>query len=308
MQMSDLVRDMGHCQQQKCSPQKGIQAILTPKDKDLGGFSVRRLMPSDTLKAVGPFVFFDHLGPADFKPGAGIDVRPHPHIGLATVTYLFDGEFLHRDNLGNVQPIRPGEINWMTAGRGIAHSERTPTELRQRGHTLHALQLWVALPEDNEETAPEFIHYAAEQLPVIDEQGRNVRVMVGEAFGVKSPVKTYSPTLYLEARLQAGASMALPENVEERAVYVVHGQVRLYDRQILQNHMAVVEPGAGGEMLAEEDSLLVVVGGKPLGKRTVWWNLVASRRELIERAKKEWKEGRFPEIPGETEFIPLPEG
>jgi redox-sensitive bicupin YhaK (pirin superfamily) len=259
------------------------------------------------LKAVGPFVFFDHLGPADFKPGAGIDVRPHPHIGLATVTYLFDGEFLHRDNLGNVQPIRPGEINWMTAGRGIAHSERTPPELRQRGHTLHALQLWVALPEDNEETAPEFIHYAAEQLPVIDEQGRNVRVMVGEAFGVKSPVKTYSPTLYLEARLQAGASMALPENVEERAVYVVHGQVRLYDRQILQNHMAVVEPGAGGEMLAEEDSLLVVVGGKPLGKRTVWWNLVASRRELIERAKKEWKEGRFPEIPGETEFIPLPE-
>jgi hypothetical protein len=265
-------------------------------------------MPSDTLKSVGPFVFFDHLGPAQFQPGTGIDVRPHPHIGLATVTYLFEGEILHRDSLGNVQPIRPAEINWMTAGRGIVHSERTPPALRETGHSVHALQLWIALPEEHEETEPAFFHYDAHQLPVIDMKGMSLRVMLGEAFGVISPVKTYSPTLYLEAQLKAGAVFALPDGIEERAVYVVSGRLQARDTTIPCHCLAAFDPVPRIELTAIEDSRLVVIGGHPLGKRTVWWNLVATRRDLIERAKSEWRAGLFPKIPGETEFIPLPGG
>jgi hypothetical protein len=304
--MSNLLNDIAHCESGTCAPCSAIRTILQPTEKDLGGFTVRRLMPSDALKSVGPFVFFDHLGPAQFQPGTGIDVRPHPHIGLATVTYLFEGEILHRDNLGNVQPIRPAEINWMTAGRGTVHSERTPAALREAGHFVHALQLWVALPEELEETEPAFSHYDAHQLPAIGVDGISLRVMVGEAFGVTSPVKTCSPTLYLEAQLKKGAVFVLPDGVGERAVYVVSGHLQARETTIPRYCMATFDPVPGIELTAAEDSRLVVIGGKPLGKRTVWWNLVAARRELIERAKAEWKAGLFPKIPGETEFIRLP--
>lgn len=304
--MSDLLKDLAHCEAGASSACSAIRTILEPKDKDLGGFSVRRLMPSDTLKSVGPFIFFDHLGPADFSPGTGIDVRPHPHIGLATITYLFEGEILHRDNLGHVQPIRPGEINWMTAGRGIVHSERTPPTLRESGHRLHALQLWVALPQEDEETTPDFIHYDAVQLPSFDKDGVSLRVMIGAAYGLVSPVKTFSPTLYLEVTLAQGASFVLPDGAEERAVYVVSGDLQARDTRIATHHMAVFDESKGIELIARDNCRLVVIGGKPLGRRTVWWNLVASRRDLIERAKADWKNDRFAKVPGETEFIPLP--
>jgi len=304
--MSDLLNDVGHCIEEACLPCRAIRTILHPKDKDLGGFSVRRLLPAESLKSVGPFVFFDHLGPAQFQPGTGIDVRPHPHIGLATVTYLFEGEILHRDSLGHVQPIRPGEINWMTAGRGIVHSERTPPALRDTGHSVHALQLWIALPEQQEEVEPAFFHYDAHLFPVTEVEDIFIRVLIGEAFGVTSPVKTFSPTLYLEAKVKKGAVFALPDEVGERAVYVVSGCLQARDTFIPSYCMAVFDSVSGIELTATEDSRLVFIGGQPLGKRTVWWNLVATRRELIERAKAEWKAGHFPKIPGETEFIPLP--
>jgi hypothetical protein len=304
--MSDLLNDLGHCTRESCAPYSALRTILHPKDRDLGGFSVRRLLPDETVRAVGPFVFFDHLGPASFPPGRGLDVRPHPHIGLATVTYLFAGEILHRDNLGHVQAIRPGEINWMTAGRGIAHSERTPPELRETGHAVHALQLWVALPEEFEETAPGFIHYDAVQLPTLERPGLHLRVMIGEAYGVESPVATFSPTLYVELRADKGAAIPLPDGVEELGIYVVAGALRARDRHIATHSLAVFDPVPGITLTAVEESRMVMIGGRPLGKRTVWWNLVATRRELIERAKAEWRAGQFAPIPGETEFIPLP--
>lgn len=304
--MSDLLNAVGHCTPETCPPRSAVRTILHPQEKELGGFSVRRLLPADTLKSVGPFVFFDHLGPARFHPGQGIDVRPHPHIGLATVTYLFEGEILHRDSLGKVQPIRPGAINWMTAGRGIVHSERTPPEVRAAGHVVHALQLWVALPEAQEETDPEFFHYDADLLPALEREGVSLRVMIGEAFGVVSPVKTYSPTLYLEVQIRKGADFLLPDGPEERGVYLISGSIQAQGLEISAHSLAVFAPQTGLKLTAMEDSRLVIIGGSPLGKRTVWWNLVASRRELIEKAKSDWQAGRFPSIPGETEFIPLP--
>lgn len=304
--MSDLLNDIGHCTPESCAPCTAIRAILHPRDRDLGGFSVRRLLPDETVKAVGPFVFFDHLGPASFPPGQGIDVRPHPHIGLATVSYLFEGEILHRDSLGHVQTIRPGEINWMTAGRGIAHSERTPPDQRAAGHTVHALQLWVALPEEFEETAPEFCHYAAEQLPTLKQPGLTIRVMIGEAFGMISPVATFSSTLYVEIQAEKGAVLSLPDGLGEVGVYVVAGALLAGDRPLPAHTLAVFDPVPGITLTATEKSRMVLIGGRALGKRTVWWNLVATRRELIERAKAKWRAGLFPPIPGETEFIPLP--
>lgn len=305
--MSDLLDDIGRCAVERCAPCTAIRAILHPRDRDLGGFSVRRLLPAEEVRAVGPFVFFDHLGPAVFPPGQGLDVRPHPHIGLATVTYLFAGELLHRDNLGHVQAIRPGEINWMTAGRGIAHSERSPSEVRAAGHTVHALQLWVALPEEFEETAPEFCHYAAGQLPTVERPGFTVRVMIGEAFGVASPVAIFSPTLYLEIRAEKGAAIALPGGSEELGVYVVAGALEARNQVLAAHSLAVFDPAPGTVLTATEESRLVMIGGRSLGRRTVWWNLVASRRELIERAKAEWRGGSFPPIPGETEYVSLPD-
>ena len=303
--MSDLLEHSDRCACTRAHS-SSIKYILEPVEKDLGGFSVRRLLPAADVKAVGPFVFFDHLGPAWFEPGKGIDVRPHPHIGLATITYLFEGEILHRDSLGSVQPIRPKAVNWMTAGRGIAHSERTPPKVRSAGHMLHALQLWVALPADDEESDPAFFHYDETELPEIVDAERSVRVMVGEAFGLTSPVRTWSQTLYIEVNLKAGAKIALPEDVGEKAVYLVAGALLSGGIPLPQHAMVVFDNSPGIEIEAGEDSRLVIIGGAPLGKRTTWWNLVSSRKELIEQAKRDWHEGTFPKVPGETEFIPLP--
>jgi redox-sensitive bicupin YhaK (pirin superfamily) len=304
--MSDLLNRTDTC---RCNKIQGsrIRYILEPAEKDLGGFSVRRLLPSREVKAVGPFVFFDHLGPARFAPGQGIDVRPHPHIGLATITYLFEGEILHRDSLGSIQPINPHAINWMTAGRGIVHSERTPPEVRAQGHTLHALQLWVALPVEDEQTDPAFIHYDAGTLPEVHDQHCTVRVMIGEAFGIRSPVRTFSETLYLEVNLDSGVSVVLPDHVLERAIYLVSGALTVGEAELPLHSMVVFDGTREIELTASKNSRFVIIGGTPLGRRTVWWNLVASRRELIEQAKQDWQTGRFPHVPGETEFIPLPE-
>ena len=305
--MSDLLGGNVDCKKSSENSCSAVRMRLEPKDKDLGGFSVRRLLPSGKQPSVGPFIFFDHLGPALFAPGTGIDVRPHPHIGLATVTYVFAGEVLHRDSLGKVQHIRPNEINWMTAGKGIAHSERTPPDIRKQGHTLHALQLWLALPEEDEQTEPSFSHYGSDDLPLIEESSRTIRVMIGEAYGVKSAVKTFSSTLYVEAQLKAGQRIVVPEHIEERAVYVVTGEVSAQEGQIPQHTMAVLDDTLGIELVAKEDTTLVIIGGAPLGKRIMWWNLVSTREDLMEKARQDWQEGRFPKVPGETEYIPLPE-
>lgn len=302
--MSDRFERTTSCQGQD---HRAIKMCLEPAEKDLGGFTVRRFLPSKVLPSVGPFIFFDHLGPAVFAPGEGIDVRPHPHIGLATITYVFAGEILHRDSLGHVQPIRPNEINWMTAGRGIVHSERTGPELRQQGHTLEALQLWVALPEDQQECEPFFLHYDATDLPQVVMEKVVVRVMIGEAFGVRSAVKTHSPTFYAEVQLEQGGILALPDDLEERAIYIVSGQVKTAESHIKQHRMVLFDQTAGVELEALEPTRLVIIGGTPLGKRTVWWNLVSSRKDLLEKAKQDWTQKRFPKVPGETEFIPLPE-
>jgi len=284
-----------------------IKLRLKAVERDLGGFSVRRFLPSKELANIGPFIFFDHIGPAIFPPGEGIDVRPHPHIGLATVTYVFSGEILHRDSLGHVQSIRPNEINWMTAGKGIVHSERTPPELRQHGHTLEGLQLWVVLPEEQQESDPLFTHYEKGSLPQLESDKVKIRVLIGEAYGLKSEVKTHSSTLFVEVQLDTGGQIMLPEGIEDRAVYVISGQLQIQEAQIPQHNMAVFDQTADIQLEATEPTRLAIIGGTNLGKRTVWWNLVSSRKDLIEQAKRDWREQKFPEVPGETEFIPLPE-
>ncbi len=288
-------------------PRPGMTTILEPVEKDLGGFVVRRLLPAVGRKTVGPFVFFDHLGPVDFSPGAGIDVRPHPHIGLATVTYLFEGEIVHRDSLGKQQTIRANEINLMTAGRGIAHSERTGAELRRQGHRLHALQLWVALPAEQEQCEPNFHHYDTNRLPTLEQDGVFLRVLIGAAFGLRSAVVTFSPTLFVEVVLQKGASLTLPNDIAQRAVYLLSGAAQCQGDRLEPHHMTIFDADKEVIVRGEEETRLVLIGGDSIGKRTVWWNLVASDRALIERAKLDWSEGRFPMVPGETEFIPLPE-
>lgn len=305
--MSDLIFEESRCKEHLEHPGAAIRLLLEPKDKDLGGFTVRRLLPTADLRSVGPFIFFDHLGPAVFAPGQGLDVRPHPHIGLATITTVFEGEILHRDSLGHVQPIRPHQINWMTAGKGIAHSERTPPELRRHGHTLHLLQLWIALPEADEETEPFFTHYGEEALPVLEDGRKSVRILIGEACGARSAVKTHSPTLYLDVKLSKGERFTLPDGVDERAAYLIEGEIAVAGCTVPRHHLAVFDRTAGIEVTAHQDSHFVIVGGTPLGRRTMWWNLVASRKELIEKTKQAWRDGTFPQVPGETEFIPLPE-
>jgi len=305
--MSDPITKENNCKQSPQPQCSAILQLLVSAERDLGGFSVRRFLPSTELANIGPFIFFDHLGPAVFPPGSGIDVRPHPHIGLATVTYVFAGEILHRDSLGHVQPIRPNEINWMTAGKGIAHSERTSPGLRQQGQTLEALQLWVALPQEDQQSEPFFNHYDDSQLPLIEAESKKIRVMIGEAFGVKSAVKTHSPTLYVEAQLEAGARILVPNDVEERAVYVMSGGLLAKETPIPYHTMAIFDQTPEIELIATEATRLVFIGGSPLGKRTVWWNLVSSRKDLIEQAKQDWLAGTFPKVPGETDFIPLPD-
>lgn len=281
--------------------------VLNPVSKDLGGgFVVRRLLPAVQRQAVGPFLFFDHFGPLDVRPGDDHDVRAHPHIGLATVTYLFEGAMLHRDSLGVVQRIEPGAINWMTAGRGIVHAERTPDDLRGVARRMHGLQLWVALPEADEELAPAFVHTPADALPALEVGGARLRVLVGEAFGAASPVAVRSPTLYLDIALSAGDAFPLPP-ARERAVYGVDGVYRLDGEAVEPRRMVLIAEGDEPMISADADARVVLVGGEPLGPRFMWWNFVSSRRQRIAQAADDWAQGRFAPVPGETEFIPLPD-
>lgn len=280
--------------------------LLQPRERDLGGFSVRRVLPVVGQKMIGPWIFFDHMGPAHFPAGGGINVRPHPHIGIATVTYLFEGEILHRDSLGSLQPIRPGDINLMVAGHGIVHSERERPEITATDHTLHGLQLWLALPEAEEETDPAFYHYPESTVPSVSVDDVPVRVMMGTAYGETSPVKVFADTLYIEAWLKPGQKLTLPD-AQERGLYVAKGRLLAGGTEIPEFSMAVLAEQQGVTVEALEETRLAVIGGEPLGKRFIEWNFVSSRKERIEEAKRDWENGRFPSVPGhEDEYIPLP--
>ncbi len=286
----------------------GIAQLLTGHDKDLGGgFVVRRLLPAARRRSVGPFVFFDHFGPATELPGVNHDVRPHPHIGLATVTYLFEGAMMHRDSLGSEQLIEPGAINWMSAGRGIVHSERRPQTLRDQAYVNHGLQLWVALPQAAEEGDPAFVHTPAADIPQVQLPGAQVRVLVGAAFGLTSPVVPASPTLYLDVQLAPGAAIELPALAEEMAVYPVQGAIAIDGQPLAAHTMAVAAPGAPLSVHAPAGARLAVVGGAALdGPRHMWWNFVSSRKERILQACADWEAQRMGGVPGDPEFIPLP--
>lgn len=285
-----------------------VELVILPPSRDLGdGFTVRRALPQPQRRIVGPFVFFDQFGPLVFKGEQALDVRPHPHIGLATISYLFEGEILHRDSVGSVQPIRPGEVNWMTAGRGIVHSERTPEADRHGGAALSGLQLWVALPAAQEETAPTFAHHPADALPSAEAEGVTVRVMVGEAEGMRSPVATLSPMVYAEIALVAGARYRLPADHIERAFYLIEGTVTVDGAPFGPSELVILKPHAEIVLAADAPARLVLVGGEPFAEpRMIYWNFVSSRADRIEQAKADWKEGRFDPVPDEHEFIPLP--
>jgi redox-sensitive bicupin YhaK (pirin superfamily) len=283
-----------------------IRHIIRPREVDLGGFLVRRCLPAPGIHAVGPWVFFDHMGPVLFPSGKGVDVLPHPHINLATVTYLFDGELVHRDSIGSVQTITPGAINLMVAAGGIVHSERTGPRLRAAGHTMNGLQLWLALPEQYEENEPAFYHYPAESLPQASIQGVELRVMIGGAYGLHAPVETYSPTLYAEAHIPKGRRLRLPTGVGDRAVYLVSGNLQVQDTELPVHGMTLFTDNPDIDLFARRHTHLVILGGQPLEKRYMWWNFVSSRRERIEKAKADWKQGRIGQVPGETELYPLP--
>ena len=282
--------------------------IIEPRLHDLGGgFVVRRLLPFRLRRQVGPFVFFDHFGPVELAAGRGMDVRPHPHIGLSTLTYLYEGAIRHRDSLESDQVIRPGDVNWMTAGRGIVHSERTPETERASGHKLHGVQTWLALPLASEEAEPSFDHHDAATLPEDEKGGVRLRVVAGRAFGMESPVRVYSPTLYVDARFDAGARLVLTTEHEERAVYPIEGDITVGGRPLAAGHMHVLS-GGDVELAAKYPARALICGGAPLdGERLLWWNFVASSHDRIERAKETWSAQRFGQVPGETEFIPLPE-
>jgi len=288
-----------------CGARRGaVSLVIEPRMRDLGGFSVRRVLPAAERRAVGPFVFFDEMGPTRFASGAGIDVRPHPHIGLSTVTFLFEGEIVHRDSLGVVQAIRPGEVNLMTAGRGVVHSERTDAALRASGPRLHGIQSWMALPDGREEIEAAFEHYPAASLPAVEFVDAQVRMILGDAFGIRSPVATHTRTLYAELRLPAGGELELPEEAE-LAAYLVEGAAAIGDCALAAHTLAVVSGPA--RLCASSASHVMLIGGDPVGPRHIWWNFVSSSRERIERAKRDWADGAFASVPGESEFIPLPD-
>lgn len=286
-----------------------IETVIVPRARDIGGFEVRRALPSAQRQMVGPFIFFDQMGPILMKSGQGIDVRPHPHIGLATVTWLFDGMMFHRDSLGSEQPIAPGELNWMTAGRGIVHSERTPAAELARERKVFGIQSWVALPKAHEETAPGFEHVDVSKLPLIQDRGIAARVIAGSIYGLTSPVKTHSDLFYADAILDASAVLPLPARHEERGIYVAEGEIEIAGGVIAANRLLVFRPGDAIAVKALKPSRLMLLGGEPMdGPRYIWWNFVSSSRERIEAAKNDWKEARFDIVPGdETDFIPLPE-
>ncbi|RWM10814.1 pirin family protein [Mesorhizobium sp.] len=286
-----------------------IELMVIPNAKDIGGFEVRRALPTAKRRLVGPFIFFDRMGPAILRAGHAIDVRPHPHIGLSTVTYLFDGKIRHRDSLGTEMVIAPGDVNLMTAGRGIVHSERTPEELRGAPMSISGLQTWLALPDEKEEVAPVFANTSVISLPEIDAEGVSGRVVIGEFSGLRSPVATASETLYADLRLQAGASVKIPADAEERAIYTLEGEVSIAGDRFPAERLLVFKPGAEIVVSSERGAHFMLFGGASLGsKRYIWWNFVSSSKERIEQAKEEWKTGRFDIVPGdEEEFIPLPE-
>jgi len=280
---------------------------LTATEKTLGALMVRRLLPAAGYRNIGPFVFFDHFGPIEFVPGKGIDIRPHPHIGLATVTWLFDGEILHRDSLGVVQAIKPGEVNLMVSGKGIVHSERTATEILTTGQKLHGLQLWLALPIQDEDCEPEFHHYDITEIPSLCEHGCQLNLLIGEAYGLCSPVLTHSPTLYLECYLEAGANLSLPENNDELGIYVISGQIAIGNDTINRHQLAIINTSRLKSLTASGQAHFVVLGGQSIGKRHMYWNFVSTSLAKIERARQDWKRGDFPSIPGETGSMPLPD-
>ena len=285
-----------------------VQMVIAPRSRDIGGFEVRRALPHAERRMVGPFIFFDQMGPARFEPGLGMDVRPHPHIGLATVTYLFDGRVMHRDSEGNAIEITPGAMNLMTAGRGIVHSERSPPPARLSGESLFGIQSWIALPKAHEETAASFQHFDEADLPAIEDHGLKARIIGGSAFGVTSPVTTFSDWLYVDMRLDPGASAPVDADAEERAIYVVEGEVDIAGDRFEGPQMLILRPGDRLTLRATRPTRLMLLGGPTMdGPRHIWWNFVSSSPERIEQARQDWRAGRFPSVPGETEFIPLPE-
>ncbi len=282
---------------------------LRGRDRDLGGgLRVSRLLPAAARQSVGPFVFFDHFGPMTVTPAGSVDVRPHPHIGLATVTYLFEGAMMHRDSLGNVQRIEPGAINWMSAGTGIAHSERRPEDLKDKHYGLHGLQLWVALPHELEESPPTFEHTPAKDLPVFVHEGVEVHLLVGSLFGSRSPVRTASETIYAGLRFSADSGLGLPGEFEELAIYALDTDILVDGTTVRRGTLAVLAPHSATQIKAAAPGRVMLIGGAPLdGRRHIWWNFVASSSERISKAADDWEQQRFGHIPGETEFTPLPE-
>jgi redox-sensitive bicupin YhaK (pirin superfamily) len=287
----------------------GIEFVIRPRARDLGGFNVSRLLPAALRRRVGPFIFFDYFGPLRMAAGTGLDVRPHPHIALATVTYLFEGEIVHRDSLGSLQVIRPGDVNWMVAGRGIVHSERTSEERRSSEHGLHGVQAWVALPTAQEEIEPAFFHHAEAELPQTTLSGVELRVVAGTGFGLQSPVRVASPTFYVDARFGADTALEIPTEHAERAVCVVQGTLSCAGDDFVAGDMLILRVGEPVTLHARAAARVLLLGGAPIeGERHLWWNFVSSSLERLERAKSDWRDGRFPVVPGdETEFIPLPE-
>jgi len=284
-----------------------IQAFLKPHQHDVGNLMVRRVLPALATRTIGPFIFFDHIGPATLVPGIGLDVRPHPHIGLATVTYLFEGAIMHRDSVGSVQKISPGDVNWMTAGGGIVHSERTPDEERAAGQNMHGIQTWVALPVAEEECPPSFEHHPAATLPQIERNGVKLRVIAGSAFGETAPTTTFSPTLYVAAQFSADSAVTLDPEHEERGVYLVEGDLSIDGDVLPAGQMAVLKTGYSADLRSTDGAIAMLLGGAPLdGPRFIEWNFVSSSKEKIEAAKRAWSEQRMGQVPGETEFIPLP--
>lgn len=300
-------------QKQSVQLPPGLDTVVLTRVRDLvGGFKVRRVLPSARRRMVGPFIFLDQMGPEILSAGRGLDVAPHPHIGLATVTYLFEGELLHRDSLGTIQMITPGEVNWMTAGHGIAHSERTPHEARTSGSNLFGIQSWVALPQRFEESAPGFAHHGSDELPVVEGEGKRVRLITGSLYGARSPVETLSEMFYADVALMEGARLSIPTEYEERAVYIVEGRVELPNDggEFEAGQLLLFKPGAEITISAPDSSgaRLMLLGGEPMdGHRHIWWNFVSSSSERIEQAKQDWKGRRFAPVPEETETIPLPE-
>lgn len=285
-----------------------IKAVIRPRPRDLGGLVVRRALPDRALKAVGPFVFFDEMGPVAFPAGQGIDVRPHPHIGLSTLTWLIEGEILHRDSLGSVERIRPGAVNWMTAGAGVAHSERTPPDVRAAGSNLHGIQMWLALPRPHEEASASFQHAPARDLPAWSRGGCRTVLIAGNGWGERSPVRVYSPTLCADATLDAGASLTIEAEHEERAVYPVAGTITIAGTRFGASQLVILQAGVPVEVRADSEARIIAIGGAPLdGPRHLWWNFVSSRLERIEQAKADWSAGRFARVAGDDAFIPLPE-